>query len=169
MKIPHRRLFGALAGTAVAGTAAFAEAEPQTRKEVYCEACGSNQPMIEHEPQKDDLNPYPWYDITCGTCYTIIASVQIVPDNKPVEPSTAVTSEPQPEREPHRIVSEVVFNRMAEALQRAQHALVCSSGLIAHDGKPEYAFNLDNTKEIRFIDETLKLADVKPRPLDPLT
>ena len=27
----------------------------RTRKEIYCENCGSNQPMIEHEPQKDEL------------------------------------------------------------------------------------------------------------------
>ena len=46
--------------------------------------------MIEHAPQKDELNPYPWYDITCGTCYSIIATVQIVPDTKPLEPSKAV-------------------------------------------------------------------------------
>ena len=38
------------------------------RKEVYCETCKSNQPMVEHEPQMDELNPYPWYDITWGTC-----------------------------------------------------------------------------------------------------
>ena len=62
----------------------------RTRKEIYCEGCGSNQPMIEHEPQKDELNPYPWYDITCGTCYFIIATVQIVPDTKPLEPWKAV-------------------------------------------------------------------------------
>ena len=41
--------------------------------------------MIEHEPRTDDLNPYPWYDITCGTCYSIIATIQIVPDDKPLE------------------------------------------------------------------------------------
>ena len=121
--------------------------------------------MIEHEPQKDDLNPYPWFDITCGTCYSIIATVQIVPHHKPIEASGAVTSEPQKEQEPHRLVSEAVFNRMAEALQRAHHALVCTSGLIVHDG----LFALDNSKEIRFIDETLELADVKPRVLQPLT
>ncbi len=46
----------------------------RTRKEIYCENCGSNQPMIEHELQKDELNP--WYDITCGTCYFIIATVR---------------------------------------------------------------------------------------------
>jgi len=125
--------------------------------------------MIEHQAQKDDLNPHPWYDITCGTCYSIIATVQIVPENKPIELSAAVTSEPQPEQEPHRIVSGAVFDRMAEALQRAQHALVCSSGLIAHDGKPEYSFTIDNTNEIRFIDETLKLAEVEPRVLEPLS
>ena len=33
------------------------------RKEIYCEACGSDQPMVEHEPQKGELNPYPSYDI----------------------------------------------------------------------------------------------------------
>jgi hypothetical protein len=37
--------------------------------------------MVEHEPQKDELNPYPCYDITCGTCCSIIATVQIVPDD----------------------------------------------------------------------------------------
>ena len=164
MDIARRKLFGALA-VAATGTAALAEnAELHTRKEVYCEACGSNQPMIEHEARKDDLNPYPWFDICCGTCHSIIATIQIVPDDKPIEPSTAVTSEPQKEQEPHRLVSEAVFNRMAEALQRAQHALVSSSGLIVHDG----LFALDNTKEIRFIDETLKLADVEPRVLEPL-
>jgi hypothetical protein len=41
------------------------------RKEVYCENCGSNQPMVEQEPHQDELNPYPWYDITCGTCHSI--------------------------------------------------------------------------------------------------
>jgi len=56
--------------------------EGMPRKEVYCETCGSDQPMIEHEPQKDELNRYPWYDITCGTCYSIIATVQIVPDGR---------------------------------------------------------------------------------------
>jgi hypothetical protein len=35
--------------------------------------------MIEHELQKDELNPYPWYDIRCGTCYSVIATIQIVP------------------------------------------------------------------------------------------
>ena len=60
------------------------------RKEVYCEDCGSNQPMIEHQPQTDHRNPHPWYDITCGTCCSIIATVRIVPDDKPVEPSSAI-------------------------------------------------------------------------------
>src|ERR1700716_96999 len=120
MDIPRRKLFGALA-VAATGTAALAErGESQSRKEVYCEACGSNQPMIEHQAQKDDLNPYPWYDLTCGTCYSIIATIQVVPHDKPIESSAAVTSEPQPEQEPHRMVSEVVFTRIAEALQRAQ-------------------------------------------------
>jgi hypothetical protein len=46
--------------------------------------------MIEHPPQTDDRNPYPWYDITCGTCASIIATVQIVPDDKPIEPLSAI-------------------------------------------------------------------------------
>src|SRR5215472_1069759 len=70
------------------------ENEGMPRKEVYCENCRSSQPMIEHEPQKDELNPYPWYDITCGTCYSVIATVQIVPDDKPLEPSAAVADQP---------------------------------------------------------------------------
>jgi len=62
-----------------------------TRKEVYCKACGSNQPMIEDEPESDDNSPYPWGDITCGTCHSLVATVQIVPRDKPVEPPKAVT------------------------------------------------------------------------------
>lgn len=60
------------------------------RKEIYCETCGSDQPMVEHEPQKDELNPYPWYDITCGTCDSVIATIQIVPDEKPIETPQAM-------------------------------------------------------------------------------
>ena len=61
------------------------------RKEIYCETCGSNQPMIEHEPKMDEGNEYPWYDITCGTCHSIIATVQIVPDDKPINPHRQAT------------------------------------------------------------------------------
>jgi hypothetical protein len=64
------------------------------RKEVYCLTCGSNQPMVERKPVTDGLNPYLWYDITCGTCYSIIATIQIVPDDKPLEPSRAVGPNP---------------------------------------------------------------------------
>ena len=60
------------------------------RKEVYCENCKSHQPLIQPDPQKDVLNLYPWYELVCGTCYSIIATVQIVPDEKPLEPSAAV-------------------------------------------------------------------------------
>jgi hypothetical protein len=55
--------------------------------EVFCENCDSYQPVVEHEPQQDERNPYPWYDITCGTCDLIIATLQIVPDEKPIEPA----------------------------------------------------------------------------------
>ena len=58
-----------------------------SREEVDCEDCGSYQPMVGHEPQQDELNPYPWFDITCATCCSIIATVQIVPENKPLEPA----------------------------------------------------------------------------------
>jgi hypothetical protein len=64
------------------------------RKKVYCENCQSYQPLVEHEPKRDELNPYPWYDLTCGTCHYIIATIQIVPDDKPVEPSAAVAAGP---------------------------------------------------------------------------
>jgi hypothetical protein len=64
------------------------------RKEVFCENCDSYQHLVEHEAQSDERNPYPWYDLTCGTCCLIIATIQIVPDDKPVEPSAAVTHEP---------------------------------------------------------------------------
>jgi hypothetical protein len=57
-----------------------------SRKEVYCKACGSYQPMIEDEPEADDNSPYPWGDITCGTCHSLIATVQVVPNDKPLEP-----------------------------------------------------------------------------------
>ncbi len=61
------------------------------RKEIYCAKCRSDQPMLEVDPQEDDLSPYPWYDIVCGTCDWIIATVRIVPDDKPLEQSAAVT------------------------------------------------------------------------------
>ena len=51
-------------------------------------------PWVEHEPQTDERNPYPWYDLQCATCYSVIATFQIVPADKPLEPSTAVTDEP---------------------------------------------------------------------------
>ncbi len=56
------------------------ENEACPAKQVFCENCGSYQPMIEHEPQLDDPNPYPWFDITCGTCSSVICTVRIVPD-----------------------------------------------------------------------------------------
>ena len=46
--------------------------------------------MLEAHPQKDDLSPYPWYDIVCGTCDWIIATVRIVPDDKPLEQSAVL-------------------------------------------------------------------------------
>ena len=55
------------------------------RREAYCENCKNHQPLVEHEPQTDERNPYPWYDLTCETCCWIIASIRIVPDDKPVE------------------------------------------------------------------------------------
>jgi hypothetical protein len=51
--------------------------------------------MVQWEAVKDEMNPFPWYDITCGTCYSVIATVQIVPDDKPLEPSRAVRRGPQ--------------------------------------------------------------------------
>ncbi len=63
------------------------------RKEVYCDDCDSYQPLVEHEIT-DERNPYPWSDLTCGTCCAIIATIQIVPDDESVEPSAAATDEP---------------------------------------------------------------------------
>jgi hypothetical protein len=48
------------------------------------------QSADDRAPQTDHRNPHPWYDITCGTCCSIIATVRIVPDDKPVEPSSAI-------------------------------------------------------------------------------
>ena len=59
------------------------------RKEVYCEHCQSNQLLVEHKPQTDERSPYPWYDLTCRTCCAIIATIQIVPDDKPIESPVA--------------------------------------------------------------------------------
>ena len=67
------------------------------------------------------------------------------------------------------LVSEVAFNRMAEALEHARHALAFASGHIAHDGKPEYSYELDFTKELKFLDETMRLAKIDPKPRNPLT
>jgi hypothetical protein len=62
--------------------------------------------MLEGEPQKDELNPYPWYDILCGTCYSVIATVQIVPENKPLEPSKPSWSLEQP----HQVLDDVLHD-----------------------------------------------------------
>jgi hypothetical protein len=64
------------------------------RKEAYCENCQSHQPLVEHEPQTDERNPYPWYDLTCGTCCWVIATIRIVPDDKPIEPLAGVVARP---------------------------------------------------------------------------
>src|ERR1700735_2245063 len=67
------------------------------------------------------------------------------------------------------LVSEVAFLRMAEALMHAHHALTATSGLMAHDGKPEHSFSLDHPGELRFIEDAMKLADIDfraPKPLD---
>jgi len=66
------------------------------------------------------------------------------------------------------LVSEVAFLRMAEALMRAHHALTATSGLMAHDGKPEHSFSLDHAGELRFIEDAMKLADIDFRALKPL-
>jgi hypothetical protein len=58
------------------------------------------------------------------------------------------------------LVSEVAFLRMAEALIRAHHALTATSGLMAHDGKPEHTFSLDHARELRFIEDSMQLADI---------
>jgi hypothetical protein len=46
--------------------------------------------------------------------------------------------------------------------------LTFAHGHIAHDGKPEHACTLDFAKEMAFIDETLKMADVGSKVLEPL-
>lgn len=66
------------------------------------------------------------------------------------------------------MVSEVTYSRMAEALMHAQHALAFAHGHMAHDGKPEHSYDLDFSKELRFIDEALRAAGVEPKVLDPL-
>ena len=66
------------------------------------------------------------------------------------------------------LVSEVALIRMAEALMRTHHTLTATSGLIVHDGCSEHCFSLDHTKDLRFIEETLKLADIDFRALKPL-
>ncbi len=66
------------------------------------------------------------------------------------------------------LVSDVAFIRMAEALMHAHHALTATSGLMAHDGKPEHSFSLDHAKELRQIEDAMKLADIDFRALKPL-
>jgi hypothetical protein len=66
------------------------------------------------------------------------------------------------------LVSEVAFIRMAEALMHAHHALTATSGLVAHDGKPEHSFSLDHAKELRQIEDAMKMADIDFRALKPL-
>ena len=70
-----------------------------TRKEVYCEICGSYQPVVEREPHDRSLaqfpwHPYPCYDLTCGTCFYIVASLRIVPNDAPIDSSKAIEFKP---------------------------------------------------------------------------
>ena len=85
--------------------------------------------MFEHEPQTDELNPYPWYDITCGTCYSIIATVQIVPEDKPIEPSKAV------ELKPVRVNKADVSTGRSAVVEYARHL-----GTAAECGTTPYRF-----------------------------
>ena len=77
-----------------------------------------------------------------------------------VAPGSALAGQLGAERKPEP--PELTFNRMVEALQRAEHALNFAHG---HDGEPEYSYPLDFSKELRFIDETLKLTEARSRPL----
>jgi len=144
MDIPRRKLFGALAGVATA-TAATAKTGEQKVNEEAAFADFASWAI----PHGGDC---------CGC-----AIVKAVGDNEFI----FVCNECDEQLDAMK--SEITYDRLVEALQRAHHALTTSSGLVAHDGKPEHAFTLDHTKELRFIDEALKLADVEPRVLEPLT
>jgi hypothetical protein len=72
-----------------------------TRKVVYCENCGTINRWSSTEAteaQPDEFNQYPWYDITCGICCSIIASVRIVPDDEPIKPPSGAI-----ELKPYRV------------------------------------------------------------------
>lgn len=66
------------------------------------------------------------------------------------------------------LVSEIAFMRMAEALMHAHHSLTATSGLVAHDGNREHSFSLDHAKELRHIEDAMKLADIDFRASKPL-
>jgi hypothetical protein len=63
---------------------------------------------------------------------------------------------------------EIALRRIGEAPQHAHHALMSTNGPIAHDAQPDQLFAIDNTKEIRLIEQALKLADIEFRTLPPL-
>ena len=45
------------------------------RKEVYCETCKSDQPLVELKPELDELNPYRRYDLMCD--YIVVTPAPI--------------------------------------------------------------------------------------------
>ena len=52
-------------------------------KQIYCECCGSFQPLVEEPMHEDSLNPYPWGDLICGTCRFVIATLREIPEPAP--------------------------------------------------------------------------------------
>jgi hypothetical protein len=51
---------------------------------------------------------------------------------------------------------------------RAHQLLTATSGLMAHDGKPDHSFSSDHAKELRSIEDSMKLVDIDFRGLKPV-
>lgn len=65
--------------------------------EIFCDICGSFQPVIFEPLRQDDLNPDPWGDILCGSCQLVHKTLKAaVPGEIKFVPTKNLTPEAAP-------------------------------------------------------------------------
>jgi hypothetical protein len=47
------------------------------RKEAYCELCEQFTPLLEKPLQEDAQHEFPWGDLVCGECHSILLTVRL--------------------------------------------------------------------------------------------
>lgn len=65
--------------------------------EIFCDICGSFQPVIFEPLRQDELNQNPWGDILCGRCKLVHKSLKAdVPGEIKFVPTKNPTQTPSP-------------------------------------------------------------------------